>query len=271
MLVALMMTFSPSEIKVALVDPHGDYADFENEAHLAGPIARQPEAIDRLLNWAGNELSYRKAENIRDAWRLVLVIEEAEAILADEKRLVIAQGIAAEGRKFKVNLVIASQKPTQKRLPDLVHLLNNKWVGLVDNAQISAYLTGQAGLECHKLTGRGDFVHIIGAEVSRLQVAMATQADFNRLDRAEIPPLELKEEVEPLILNVPLEKLSGRPPNQVDPKLAALYFLHGPNAISIKQAKEMLNISRRLHDQHRQFVVEFASELVRLRKARQSQ
>lgn len=268
MLVALISNYTPSELKFAIIDPHGDYADFENEAHLVCPIARTPDDIDQLLIWAGNELGQRKTENIRDSWRLILAIEEAEAILNDDRRLGIVQSIAAEGRKFNVNLLISSQKPTQKRLPDLVHLLNNKWVGLVDNAQVSAYLTGQAGLACHKLTGRGDFIHTTGAEVSRLQVAMATRADFDRLERVEVRPLELENEVEPIILNLPIEKSIGRPQNQVDPKLAALYFLQGPNEISIKQAKETLEISRRMHDLHRQFVLEFGAELVRLRKAR---
>jgi hypothetical protein len=270
-LIALMTTHTPDELKIAIVDPHADYAAFENEAHLASPIGRTAQEIDQLLTWAGNVLAHRMTENIRDGWRLVIAIEEAEAVLSDETRLTIAQRIAAEGRKFKVNLLIASQKPTQKSLPDLVHLLNNKWIGLVDNAQISAYLTGQAGLECHKLTGQGDFIHIIGAEVSRLQVALATSADFDRLERAELRVPELDHAAEPLILNLPVEKAVGRPQNQVDPKLAALYFFNGPHTISIKQAKEILNLSRRRHDLHREFILDFAAEYLRLRKARLQQ
>jgi hypothetical protein len=60
--------------------------------------------------------------------------------------------------------------------------LLNRFVGKVANAQISAMLTGHAGLQAHKLTGKGDFIHISsGEDATRFQVALATQADFKRL------------------------------------------------------------------------------------------
>ena len=85
-LIALMTTHTPDELKIAIVDPHADYGAFENEAHLAGPIARTAEEIEQLLTWAGNVLAHRMTENIRDAWRLVIAIEEAEASRESERR-----------------------------------------------------------------------------------------------------------------------------------------------------------------------------------------
>ena len=46
-----------------------------------------------------------------------MVVDEAEDILNDEERLAIAQAIARGGRKFNVNLIVATQKPKQSKLP----------------------------------------------------------------------------------------------------------------------------------------------------------
>ena len=42
--------------------------------------------------------------------------------------------------------------------------------------------------EAHKLTGHGDFVHVAGAMVERLQVALVRRADLDRLPRVEAVP-----------------------------------------------------------------------------------
>ena len=137
------------------------------------------------LRWAGQELARRVQAGARNARQIVVVIEEAEDYL-DAEQLAIARSIAGEARKFGIHLIVSAKKPTQKNLPDLLDKLLNRWVGLVDNANTSALLTGQAGLACHKLTGKGDFVHVVGPAFDRLQVAVTTAADYARLPRAEI-------------------------------------------------------------------------------------
>lgn len=263
-LAGLFTTYTPDELGAVIIDPHRDFEDFQNAAHLVAPVASTIEGIDHALAWAGQELARRLDANERDGKRVVVVIDEAEDALGDDKRLAIAQRIGAEARKYLMNLIVSTQKPTQRNLPDLVDKLNNRWVGLVDNAHTSALLTGQAGLACHKLTGKGDFVHVAGATVERLQVAVATRADFDRLPRAEIEPPEVDEEDTPHILNYPVEKSPGRPPNVPEPKAVAAYAFYGPGKISIQQAQEMLGLSRRAHRLNRDFAKEMLAELKRL-------
>lgn len=265
-LLGLLTTYPPDKLGVLIVDPHSDYEDFENVAHLRAPVANTPEDIDNLLAWAGQELARRKEQNAREAQRLVIVIDEAENCL-DGERLVIVQRIASEARKYRMSLVVSSQKPTQKNIPGLIHLLLNRWVGLVDKAQTSALLTGEAGLACHRLTGQGDFVHKAGTKVERLQVALATQKDFDKLLRAEVKPLLVEPEDTPRILNFPITKEGGRPSTEIEPRKVAPYVFYGPDSISISQAEEWLGLKRRGHERHKEFALELLDEINKLHKS----
>jgi hypothetical protein len=265
-LAGLFTTYQPDELGALIVDPHHDYEDFENIAHLKAPIANTEEGMDAVLARAGQELARRKEHNARDVQRVVVVIDEAENCLEGE-RLAIAQRIASEARKYRMNLIVSSQKPTEKNMPGLVHLLLNRWVGLVDKAQTSALLTGEARLACHRLTGRGDFVHKAGTRVERLQVAMATRADFDRLPRAEISWPTIEREDTPRVLNFPIGREGGRPPIEIEPRRLAHYVFFGPDNISISQAEERLGLKRRGHERHKEFARELLGELEKLRKA----
>jgi hypothetical protein len=166
-----------------------------------------------------------------------------------------------------MNLIVSSQKPTEKNLPGLIHLLLNRWVGLVDKAQTSALLTGEAGLACHRLTGRGDFVHKAGTRVERLQVALATPRDFAGLPRGEIKPPVVEPEDTPRILNAPIAREGGRPPTTIEPRKVAHYVFYGPDTISISQAQELLDLKRRGHERHKDFALELLEEIDRLHTA----
>jgi hypothetical protein len=251
-LTGLFTTFTPETLGAIVIDPHRDYDDFQNVAHLLSPVASTPEAIDHALMYASQELTDRKRQNRRNARRLVLVIDEAQDVLSDAKRLALVQTIGEESRKFNLNLVVASQKPTQANMPDLVHLLNNRFVGLVDNAHTSALLTGQAGMACHKLTGKGDFVRAAGNVQERLQVALTTRRDLEKLPRAEVrePEIEIED-----ITPMPETRGPGRPSNEPDPEAVGhyLYFAGIGQSISIAQASELLGLSKRAHYLNRDF------------------
>lgn len=264
-LTGLATEFTPGDLEMVIIDPHRDYDDFRNVAHLATPIARTNEEIEQTILWVAQELAHRRDNNERDAKRTVVVVEEAENTLFGD-RLAVIQRVGAEARKFRMNLIVSTQKPQQKNLPDLVDKLNNRWVGLVDNAHTSALLTGQSGLQCHKLTGKGDFVHVAGATQERLQVALATDEDFARLPRAEIQQAEIIEEDTPRILNYPVgeDRGPGRPSTEIDPRKAAWYYWYGPDKITISQAEELLDLKRYAHYLHRDFAREFVDEVKKL-------
>lgn len=269
-LAGLLLAVSPADLSLVIVDPHRDFEDFGNVAHLVMPIATGQDEIDGAIRWIGTEVTRRKEANQRAGRRLVVVIDEAESTL-DGQRLEIMRRVAAESRKFVTDLIISTQKPTQKNLPDLCDKLGNRFCGLVANAQVSAFLTGQAGLACHKLTGHGDFVHVAGATQERLQVAMATSADYARLLRAEIAHPSIPEpEAAAAIFNLEPEPepAGGRPPTQLDARALAYYLVNGPESISINMARQVLGLARYAHVKHRDFAIELRDEVKKLLAAR---
>jgi hypothetical protein len=265
-LIGLCEVYPPDQLKMIVVDPDHDLEAFDNVVHLALPVAREYEEISKALSWAGRELATRKEHNVRDAYRLLMVVDEAEDTLNEEERLAIAQAIARGGRKFNINLLVATQKPKQSKLPDLINQLGNRFVGKCDNAQTSVLLTGHAGLQAHKLTsGGGDFLHVNG-EIERLQVALPTARDYDFLPRGEIDWPTIDREDIPRILNFPITREGGRPPVEIKPRKVAHYVYYGPEAISISQAEEWLGLKRRGHERHKEFATEFLDEIDRLKE-----
>lgn len=260
-LVALFASYAPDELRAVIVDPHRDYDDFARCAHLAAPIGP-----DGLL-FAGQELAHRKAENIKEGPRLLVVADEAESVLLSDRRLLeVVRAIAQEGRKFHVNLLIGSQDARETKLPGLISLINNRWVGLVASAQVSAILTGQAGVEAHKLTGRGDFVHVAGATVERLQVALPEPRDMERLPRVEVVESpEIEPEDIPAAVNA--NSGPGRPAVEIEPRHVAAYLHAGPDKVSIREAKEKLGLNRVTHERHREFALEVKRGLEYLKES----
>lgn len=271
-MLALMSTHSPTALGFIIIDPHSDYLDFANAVHLITPIVTEAEGAAQALLWANQELAHRKANNQREGRRIIIVIDEAddELALGDKQNMEIAKALAKEGRKFQMHLLVGTHKPTHTDLPGILDNLVNRFVGRVTDANISARLTGQAGLEAHKLTGQGDFIHVAGAEVERFQVAMATHHDFERLERGEVCPIRV-EGPELRVLDFPTitpkANVGGRPANTVQPDTLAHYVYYHPHNISISQAHKLLDLSRGAHDLHKNFALEFMTELERLKQS----
>jgi hypothetical protein len=266
-LFALMITHSPGELGVMIIDPDKELTSFNNAAHLEMPRAHEAEEIRKALLWADNELKQRRANDIKDGKTLVIAMDEAQQakLLGDAKNLIIVQNLA-QGRKYKIHLIVGTQKPTHTDLPKILDNLANRFVGLVTDAGIGSRLTGQPGLNCNKLTGKGDFIHVAGATVERLQVALVTPRDYETLERREVQPIEFEDTD---ISELPFEAVDkpiGRPSLTVDPKIAAQYFWRNPDKISISMARDLYNLSRDGHNLHKKFVYEFVTELRRLRQ-----
>lgn len=264
-LVSLMTSFTPLELGIILIDPHSDYQDFHNAAHLIMPIATEPEAIRQALAYANQELAYRKAENVKDGKTIIVAIDEADSVLTGAN-LEIAKTISKQARKYHIHLIVATQKPLHAELPGILDNLMNKFIGQLVDAGTSARVTGHAGLMAHKLTPKGDFLHVAGPDVLRFQVAMATEKDFNRLDRCEVQPVEV-ETVDAIELpgELPTNDNGGRPAIQVNPAYLAWYFFHNPDKISRGMAQKILGLSQRGHETHKRFTQEFIKAYLELR------
>lgn len=269
-LAGLFGMYQPGQLQAVICDAHRDYESFASVAHLAYPLAHSTDDIDAAIAFAGQELQRRKEHNMRLATPMLVVIDEAETELYEKdypQRFALAHKIGKEAAKFRMYLIISTQKPKSANLGDLISNLGNRFVGKVTDADTSWRLSGRKGLHCELLTGHGDFLHISGATVERLQVALATEKDIAQLPRAEIARPEVVEEDTPAVLNMPDEPKVGRPSNELDPRKIAYYMAQGPQKVSIATARDTLELARYNHYAHRDFAQEIIDELRRLMTA----
>lgn len=267
MIRALLLTHSPDELRLMIADPHADHVGFGRVAHLACPVATDGADIDRVMALAGQELDRRRGARLKDGPRLVVVVDEAQQALAGKANLAIAAALAAEGAKYRVHLLAATQKPSERALPGLLANLMNRWVGLVDNARTSSDLTGQRMMGCQRLTGKGDFVHVAGADWVRLQALYVREADLAGLPMAAEPVTwpAVVEEDEPAVARWAAEEARGvgRPRLEAQPDVVGWYMYKGPRAIS-EEVAAARGIGRRAHELHRAFAEATIAEIKRL-------
>lgn len=253
-LYSIASKFTPEQCKVIVLDCFNNFSDFQNLAHLYTPIANDDDSIKQAIILAEQELSSRIDSNSKDRFRLVLFADEAESIFASNSLTNRLKSIAKTGRQFRVNLVLGSQDFREADLPGIAKELNNRFVGLVRDASISARLTGVKGLEAHKLLGAGDFLHVQGSKTVRFQVSRVLEGEYKELPRAEIKEPEI------ISFSAPTEIVSnytaGRPALEIEPELAAMYFYMYPTLYSYNAALDA-GISRRKHELHRGFTIDF--------------
>lgn len=261
-ILALLSGYTPLQLALVLIDPHNEYGEFDNSAYLVMPRAVESKDIANALAWVNQELAYRKAEDIKNGKIIVVAVGEASESLKGDNTLT-AQNVARQARKYRIHLVCETQKPNEKELPGLLDNLLNRWVGQLADAGVSARITGHAGLSAHKLTGRGDFLHIAGPEVERLQIAQATASDFARLERCEIKPI-VAIPSDPIELPGELpQRAPGRPALMARPEWLAYYAFNDPQAISRGMASE-LNLSRDFHEMHKDLASRFVGAYLKL-------
>jgi hypothetical protein len=260
-LYSLARRCTPDELKLIVVDPHSELTAFDNLRHLAGPIARSPDEIARALTFAHQTFLNRRANNIRDDVRLVVVIDESNLALADPRLMALVEQLAAESRKFKVNLIIGAGRATKAELGTLPTSLANKFVGYVTSARDSAYLAGP-GLQCHRLTGQGDFLHVAPNRTERFQVALTSASDLARLERGEVPPLWTNDEPRLTDPDQPAPLGRGRPRQSLKPEVVVDYLV-AADPISLAQAKAQFNLKRTGHTLHKRFTAKLQAELTR--------
>ena len=266
-LVALVTTYTPNSLKLIIIDTDSELEIFNKLAHLKLPAATtMPQAI-RSLRYIHTEFLARKENHIKDKEPWAIVVDEISDLTGDKSNVDMLKDIAKQGRKYGIHLILGTQRPSQKELPGILDNVRNRFVGAVDNAQSSVLLTGQAGLDAHKLTGKGDFLHVVNGHADRFQVAQAREQDISEVPRLAPAPgpavsaHTIAQIIEP-------HKQTGRPQNRVRPKILAAYIHYGVNNISINAARQKFGISRQMHELHKTFALAFLAEFKRLKGVR---
>ncbi len=253
------------EIGFYIIDPHNDYEVFSNIAHLESPVASDRTSIRETIEVVYNLFTNRKETNDRNSKKVYFVIDEMQSpdclgskesgLNRDAVRMVSA--IAKGGGKFNISLICGTQRPSQGDLPGIIDMLLSRYIGKVDSAQTSAFLSGQTGVPGHLLTGYGDFFRPLNGDVVRFQVAKPLPQHIDALEkRYSVTPLQKN------IMPVPKETQPiGRGASKLEPVILAHYL---SSEISISQGKEQFGIGRHVHNRYKSFADRVNVELERL-------
>ena len=179
MLLSLCHATSPDDLKIILVDlKNEDMVAFEHLPHIMQFAGTREQAID-AIRFVIDEKDKRIANRGYKPYRLVLWIDEL-AQLADNKEARQALGdLASIGRSKLINLVGATQHPTEAGGLGTMLKANFplRLVGMVANGQ-SHIATGRPKLHAELLPGKGAFLRIEGPRVVRFQSFMIDEASL---------------------------------------------------------------------------------------------
>lgn len=264
-LCALSEKYTRDDIEVFICDPHGDYTEnFRNFELLGMPVAQSKEDIENLILHVYGIYRQRKELKLKSEKRLVLVIDESQEPEAFGNSDIGFNSIFGEitslakgGRKFKISLWVGSQRPSQKELSGVLDMLKLRYVGVVDNASTGTLLTGQAGLNAHQLTGKGDMLHVINGRVTRFIAAMPTNSDYKKLPRVEMIKEIPNQKHHTRLDNEPS---NGRPSECLDdPRVMGSligYALRNKKFMGRVLAEKQLGITRHYHKRYTEHIRE---------------
>lgn len=256
-LYTLMQQYTPEQIRIGIVDPKRDYNAFANVPHLVAPIANRAQDITNLLKYFAWEVQQRVDEGYEGKPRLILVIDEADTpqVLGTPINEKYALLVGNEGRGEQVNLIVSTHKPDADSIGAVRDTTDNRYLGKVTNSATSGQLG--AGLGLHKLSSRGDFLHVARGHQHRFLGAKVPHRFLENLLRGEVPaiPIEALEwqlpgHVEP--------RGPGRPTASLEPQLIGRYLFYGDRLTALK-AKRLWQVSDTYHQRY----VEYAGEILK--------
>lgn len=170
MLLSLAAATSPAECKFVLVDlKNEDLVPFENLPHTLTFAGTRGDALD-ALRFVYDEKEKRIAQRGYKPYRLVTIIDEMAQLAGDSEAREILGDLASIGRSKSINLIGATQHPTEKG--GLGSLLKANFplrlAGMVSPG-LSYAATGRPQTHADLLPGKGAFLRLQGPQVYRFQ------------------------------------------------------------------------------------------------------
>ncbi|MGI8586564.1 MAG: FtsK/SpoIIIE domain-containing protein [Chloroflexia bacterium] len=158
---------------------HGTWSELGALPHLVGAPVREIHEARLRLGWAAR-LAEARAEQAEygepiEGANLVVLLDGLDALLAGRDGAGIEGAIRtiAGGRHLGVQLVAAGSAPA---LGELVGW-GARVVGRMPDAETAALAAGLRGTGAEGLLGKGDFLAVLGGDVTRLQAGFATPAE----------------------------------------------------------------------------------------------
>lgn len=249
----------PENVQLHIIDPHGSMSKFERVPHLKFPVASMGDEPEFIIDYVYKQLHRRRGEGEvalreRNAQGILLVIDEINAdnvLGTTSKNKEVArklEHIVRQGRKFRINVILGTQKPKDNAIVDLVP---HRIVGNVADAHSAARLTGMAGTNAHLLTGQGDMIYVFGNNMERFQTALVTDWSGlpERVEPLEPFPQEEDEDCDSY------DSDAGRPATELEEWIIEEYVDNPP---SIREAKERYGHGRHIHNRYKKAAKERA-------------
>jgi S-DNA-T family DNA segregation ATPase FtsK/SpoIIIE len=174
-----------AHVQMALIDPkRRGFGPLSSLPHLIAPIATTPEAALELLTMLIREMERRDQENAPPTPRIIVAVDEVSDLLSTsdkevEKALV---RLAQRGREAGFHLICSTQRPSAEALPGALKAnLPTRLIGKVASGQEALTATGIPGSGAELLGGSGDFIGIIGGQITHFQAAYTGILDVREI------------------------------------------------------------------------------------------
>ena len=178
LLLSLCHNTDPANLSLFIVDGGNSSLMLTRRLYHVADITGDAEGASRLVHHVADLVHHRKAHgDVNPAHRVVIVVDELANLLmvmSKPQAQTLHQHlatIAAEGRKFGVHLVAATQKPLAEVTGSLTKSnFAVRFVGAVAGWQDAQTASDLPGTGAERLAGRGDFIVRAGMNVRRFQV-----------------------------------------------------------------------------------------------------
>lgn len=185
LLISLALTNRQAHLQMVLIDPkRRGLTPLNDLPHLLAPVAYNPGDAKDLLEYVVGEMERRDEEGLPATPRIVIAVDEVSDLLSTggkpiEKLLV---RLAQRGREAGFHLICSTQRPSADAVPSAIKAnLPARLVGKVASAQDALTATGISGTNAETLLGNGDFLTVIGGQVTRFQAAYTGSQDIQHL------------------------------------------------------------------------------------------
>ena len=186
MIATLALNTPPDALRLYLVDlKNEDLLPFRRLPHVETTAITRAQAMD-VVRYMHAEKNRRVMEGKTSGPRVVLVVDEL-AQIADKSTVQLLDDALAVARSKRINAIFATQKPTVDVVGRLGKAnLTTRLVGRVTTADESTTAAGRGETGAHLLPGKGAFLRVEGADVTRLQAYWLDDAGTEALVDAAV-------------------------------------------------------------------------------------
>jgi len=187
MVLSLALAHRRSQLQLVLVDPKAGraFAPLAELPHLLRPVVVDAAQAGAALSDLLGLMESRDRQRVNTP-RIVVVLDEVADLAATGGKPLLAAlaRLTQRGREAGIHVVACTQKPAASLLGTLTKAnFPVRLVGRVTSLEDARVATGVGGSGAERLTGRGDFLAVSGAGLTRFQAAFIAPHEMENLVR----------------------------------------------------------------------------------------